>query len=93
MRHIYLALGLGLFGCTHSEAVQVIDPLRVACSMGLVQEAAVQASAHVRDIPVESLAAALCEVPAVFDAWEGARADRADPATAAVAAAEKEGLL
>lgn len=71
-------------------AVDVVD---AACTLGLLDHPMVQWSAAERGIPVAELAALLCGIPAVYEAWEDALERRRDPAAAAVQTASERGLL
>ena len=92
MKHVYiLIVALALTGCAFLRpAANVVE---AACALGLRDAPEVQAAAESRGVSPAQLAAALCALPAVLDAWEGASGQRADPARAAVRAAQREGLL
>lgn len=77
--------------CTY--LAQAKDALHLACESGLVGAALVQMRAEERGLSPAALAAALCAVPAVFEAYEQARTVRANPAAAAQRAAVVRGLL
>jgi hypothetical protein len=92
VKRVWLAgFALALASCTRLQPA--VNALDAACTLGLVDAIAVQASAAERGIPVAELAALLCSVPEVYDAWALAHEQRTDPAMAAVLRAREMGLL
>jgi hypothetical protein len=51
------------------DADTAADTLRTACEAGLVEQAAVAAEAGRLGIPAEQVAAYLCSIPAIYDAF------------------------
>jgi DNA-binding transcriptional regulator YiaG len=92
MKHVYvLIIAQALTGCAFLRpAANVVE---AACALGVRDTPEVQAAAETRGVSPAQLAAALCALPAVLDAWEAAGDQRADPARAAVRVAQREGLL
>jgi hypothetical protein len=92
VNRVWLAgFAFALASCTQLQPA--VNALDAACTLGLIDAVAVQASAADRGIPVAELAALLCSVPEVYEAWTLAQSQRTDPAVAAVRVAQARGLL
>ena len=84
-------LAASSIGCAYLEPAKA--PVQAACESGLVEAALVQFRSEERGISPAQLAAALCAVPAVLEAFEQATTVRANPVAAAQRAAVTRGLL
>ncbi len=93
IRLVLLALVLVLVtGCAKLRpAVNVLEGL---CTLNLTEHPVVAEVSAERGIPIAELAAILCSIPAIYDAWQAARDEgRSDPASAAIRRAEELGAL